>query len=162
MPDCWDENQEKDSMITFKNFFLVVIILSMGMLPACKPDMSDDEIPYVGFANVIVNLNLPENFGLQASGGYKLINEGGVKGIILYNKGNNLFHAFERNCSYHPNDACSTVGIDVTGLRMTDTCCGSFFDFDGNPIGGPAWRPLRKYVVHRNNTELVITDEILE
>jgi hypothetical protein len=138
-----------------------ILLLTVVVATGCKPDDSDDSIPFVPFPDIYVNLTLPENFQLQTSGGYKIINEGGVKGIILYNSSGN-FYAFERNCSYHPNDACSTVGIDVTGLRMTDSCCGSFFDFEGQPVGGPAWRPLRRYVTIFQASEVVITDDIVE
>ena len=149
-------------MITSRYILSALLLLFAVMFPACKPDDSDDSIPFVPFPDIVVNLSLPEYFQLQSTGTYKVINEGGVKGIILYHHASGEFYAFERNCSYHPNDACSTVGVDVTGVRMTDSCCGSFFDFDGNPIGGPAWRPLRRYVTIVQASEVIITDEIAE
>jgi hypothetical protein len=158
----WEENQERDFMIINKNILAVLILIVLAGFISCKPDESDDEIPYVPFADININLGLPEFFPLQASGGYKLINEGGVKGIILYHHPGGEYYAFERNCSYHPNDACSTVDVDFTGVRMTDSCCGSSFNFDGNPVNGPAWRPLRRYVTIHSANQVTITSDIVE
>ena len=149
-------------MITIRSILSSLSTILILLLSGCKPDDSDDSIPFVPFPDIVINLTLPEYFQLQSSGGHKLINEGGVKGIILYHHPSGDYYAFERNCSYHPNDACSTVGVDVTGVRLTDSCCGSFFDFEGNPIGGPAWRPLRRYVTIKQVSEVVITDEIVD
>jgi hypothetical protein len=147
-------------MIINKITSVLLLCVLLGII-SCKPDYSDDEIPYVPFADIVVNLSLPENFSLQSVGNYKLLNEGGVKGIILYHYSSGTYYAFERNCSYHPNDACSTVDVDITGLRMTDSCCGSMFDFEGKPISGPAWRPLRRYVTYSSAGQVTITDEIV-
>ena len=135
----------------------------LGMIVAavnCTPDDRDDEIAFVPFADIVINLSLPEYFVLQSTGGYKLISEGGVRGLILYHTASGGYVTFERNCSYHPADACATVEVDVTQVRLVDPCCGSYFGFDGNPISGPAWRPLRQYVTLHQGNEVIITDEI--
>jgi hypothetical protein len=128
----------------------------------CTPDDSDDEIPFVPFGDIQVNLSLPQYLLLNSAGTAAYLNDGGVKGIILHHHATGEFYAFERNCSYHPADACSTVGIAPAGVYLTDTCCGSNFNFDGDPIGGPAWRPLRRYATFLNGGMLIVTDEIVE
>ncbi len=128
----------------------------------CSPDQSDDPIPYQPFADIVMNLNLPENTGLRSTGGYRYIG-GGIRGIILYNQGSNVYYAYERNCSFHPNDACATVNVDVSTLFMIDPCCNSQFNFStGNPQGGAASRPLRKYRTTLLANTLTITDEIVD
>ncbi len=88
---------------------------------------------------------------------------GGVQGIILYRQNSSTYYAFERNCSYQPAGACVTVDVHSSNLYMVDPCCSSIFSFpEGNPNGGPAWRPLRKYATYLNGSTLTITDEILE
>jgi nitrite reductase/ring-hydroxylating ferredoxin subunit len=131
-------------------------------LAACSPDLSDDEIPITHFPDIIINLSLPSNIDLAAKGGYKTIDDGGVRGIIVYCEDVGVYHAYERNCSYSPNDACATVDVDASRLFMIDHCCGSSFDFrTGQPIGGVAWRPLRKFEATANGSELVITETII-
>ncbi|MBL7859170.1 MAG: hypothetical protein JNM57_15865 [Cyclobacteriaceae bacterium] len=157
---CADQNFLKPLLI------LTIPVLMMAfILTGCEPDQSDDPIPYVPFSDITLNLNLPENIGLISDGGHKLISSslGGVQGIILYRKNSSAYYAFERNCSYQPAGACVTVEVHSSNLYMIDPCCSSIFSFpEGNPNGGPAWRPLRKYATYLNGSTLTITDEIVE
>jgi nitrite reductase/ring-hydroxylating ferredoxin subunit len=140
----------------YKLFLILLVVAS------CSRDLSDDEIPPSNFPDIIIDLSLPSNIILASKGGYKEINEGGVRGIIVYCQDIGVYHAFERNCSYTPNQACATVNVDVSRLFMTDPCCKSIFDFStGQPTGGPAWRPLRQYQATANGVELRITDTII-
>jgi nitrite reductase/ring-hydroxylating ferredoxin subunit len=148
--------------IFHKIFGLVILISLLAQYSACTPELSDDEIPYLPFSLITINLNLPEYQSLRTDGGYHYI-EGGVRGIILYRQGAHSYIAYERNCSFHPNDACATVDVDISNLFMNDPCCGASFDFaSGQPTGGPAWRPLRKYETLLTGSELTITDAIVE
>jgi nitrite reductase/ring-hydroxylating ferredoxin subunit len=138
----------------------LLLILAVGA--SCSRDLSDDEIPPSNFPDIIIDLSLPSNIVLASKGGYKEIGDGGVRGIIVYCQDVGVYHAFERNCSYTPNQACATVNVDVSRLFMTDPCCTSIFDFStGQPTGGPAWRPLRQYQATANGVELRITDTII-
>ncbi len=129
-------------------------------LSGCAPDVSDDQIPYIQFADVVINLNLPAYVSLKFDGGYTYLG-GGVRGIILYRKDMSTYIAYERNSSFHPNEACATVDVHNSNLYMIDICSNSTFDFStGYPTSGPAIVPLRKYVVKLNGFELTITDEI--
>lgn len=141
-----------------QRYFQLVFLL----LVACSPDMSDDQIPYQPFPDIVLNLNLPENFALKSKGSVKLVN-GGIRGIIVYCEDVGVYHAYERNCSYHPNDACATVNVDNSNLFMIDPCCGSSFEFTtGNPTGGAAWRPLQEYQATYNGIDLIITDDVIQ
>lgn len=127
--------------------------------------MSDDPIPYIPFDDIVINLTLPQYISLKNVGGYYELtgNDQGVRGIIIYRKSASVYLAYEKNCSFRPNEACATVDVDGSTLYMTDTCCGSSFSFsDGSPISGPAWRPLRQYLTFLNGFELTITDEIVD
>lgn len=139
------------------------IIVLATLVFACSPDPGDDPIPPTSFPDEVLNLNLPENIILRSKGAYRAINDIGVRGVIVYCVDVGVYHAYETNCSYRPNEACATVNVDVSTLFLTDPCCGSTFDFaTGVPTGGAAWRPLRKYKTTFNGTDLIITDEVLE
>ncbi|MGE0770167.1 MAG: Rieske (2Fe-2S) protein [Cyclobacteriaceae bacterium] len=145
-------------MIIRKASFLF-LLFSLG----CEPQLVDDPIPIVSFNEIVINLSFPEYIVLRNDKGFKELPEGGVRGIIIYHAGGTTYHAYERNCSYRPNEACATVNVHSSGLFMTDPCCGSNFNFeDGSPSGGAAWRPLRKYRTQLNGDLLTITDEILD
>jgi hypothetical protein len=129
---------------------------------ACQPDLSDDPIPVVPFADFVVSLSAPEYQPLQINGGYKEINSIGVRGVIVYRVDASTYKVFERNCSYRPNEACATVNVHSSLLYMVDPCCNSSFSFpDGMPTGGLATRPLRQYAVTLAGGQLTITDEII-
>jgi nitrite reductase/ring-hydroxylating ferredoxin subunit len=135
---------------------------ALVFLVACSQDLSDDEIPVVSFPDIVLDISLPSNIALASKGGVKELNEGGVRGIIIYCEDRGIYHAYERNCSYTPNEACATVNIDASRLFMIDPCCGSQFDLKtGQPIGGVAWRPLRKFQATANGSELIITETII-
>ncbi len=138
------------------------IYLFFILLLACTRDMYDDPIPLVPFVDIVINLNLPEYINLRTDGGSKELSTGGVRGIIVYRLNASTYFAYERNCSYHPNEACATVDIDSSRLFMIDPCCKSNFNFEeGIPTGGPAWRPLQRYRTQLAGTTLTISDEII-
>lgn len=138
-----------------------LLILVFITMVACSTDPGDDPIPYQPFPDVVINLNLPAYNNLRSDKGSVYIKDG-VRGIILYRLNSNTYYAFERNCSYRPNDACATVDVHSSTLYMVDTCCGSTFDFNGNPTGGPAWRPLRRYSTSLNGSVLTVTNTPVE
>lgn len=139
--------------------FFVVISLLIG----CSSDPLDDPIPPISFPDKVLNLNLPDNIALRNKGASREYNDIGLRGVIVHCVDAGVYRAYERNCSYQPNEACATVNIDVSTLFMVDPCCNSTFDFNtGLPSGGVAWRPLRQYRTTFNGSELVITDEVVE
>ena len=161
MQENWAVRRVKDSMI----IRISKITLISFLLFSCEPNLIDDPIPVVNFDDVVINLSFPAYINLNKEGGFKDISDlgGGVRGIIVYRLSPTAFVAYEKNCSYTPNEACSTVEVHSSGLFMIDPCCSSSFNFsDAMPTGGPAWRPLRKYRTQLNGNTLTITDEIID
>jgi nitrite reductase/ring-hydroxylating ferredoxin subunit len=137
-------------------FWFLFVIAS-----ACSPSRVDDPVPFIPFDDIVINLNLPEYNNLRTDGGYVQIN-GGVRGIIVYRVNSSSYVAYDRNCSYRPNEACATVNVHNSGLYMEDPCCGSSFNFsDGNPSGGPAWRPLVSYRTQYSGLTVTISSEVI-
>jgi hypothetical protein len=144
-------------LLKAKNFisiFLFVLLLS------CSTDPTDDPIPFHPFPDIDITLtNYP---ALLTDGGYITINDGGVRGIILYRKSLTTYIAFERNCTFQPTEACATVDVHSSTLYLYDACCGSSFNFEGKPTGGPAWRSLQRYQTQLSGNSLIITDEVVD
>jgi hypothetical protein len=116
----------------------------------------------VTFVDQVCNLGFPEFSSLRNDGGHKEFNKIGVRGVIVYRVNATTYRAYERNCSFHPNEAGSTVNVHVSNLYLEDPSCGSTFNFaDGQPSGGPAWRPLRQYRTDLNGNVLTITAEVI-
>jgi hypothetical protein len=133
-----------------------VIFLSIIFLISCKSTRQEEnpELPYVSI-NTEINLNDMRNQALTRDGGYIYTN-GGLKGLIIYREDAGNYYAFERNCPYQPSNACAFVKVDISNLYMKDTCCKSFFDFRGNPTGGPATIGLKKYYTELQGNRLRI------
>jgi nitrite reductase/ring-hydroxylating ferredoxin subunit len=144
-------------MRILKNSFWIGLLLISG----CGRELTDDFIPITAFPDIVINLSLPTFNRLQVDGGSQAI-DGGVRGIIVYRVNSSTYIAYERNCSFRPNEACATVDIHSSGLFMLDSCCSSNFSFtDGSPTGGPAWRPLNRYRTQLSGSNLTITDEVI-
>lgn len=164
MPVTGDVNQEKDFMIIkIRNMMQWQRLLLLVCLTACTNEMSDDPIPFQAFPDKVIDLTLPEYVNLNTDKGFKYIDDLGVRGILLYRHSSNNYIAYERNCSYHPNDACATINVHSSNLYMIDPCCNSTFTFpEGEPDDGPAWRPLQQYRTSLSGSTLTITDDVIE
>ena len=136
---------------------LVIFLLFGFLFVHCEPQFYEEPIPYVP-VDFEISLNDPKLADLNIRK-YAYINTEGVRGIILYKKSYHEYLAFERNCSFTPTEACATVDVHASGQYMIDTCCGSVFDFNGDPIGGPAYRPLLQYTIAQNGNILHIYNE---
>ena len=142
----------------------LILIIGLTCVLGCDPEEAFEEpIPFIPFADIRINLTNIEFNDLRFDGGFVELGGGvGVRGIILYRENINTYHAYEQNCSYQPNEACALVEVDVSGLFMTDNCCGSNFSFpSGQPSRGPASLPLRRYRTILNGNQLTITSDIL-
>jgi len=144
------------SPYTFTISILLILLIYISTITSCEENGYYAEIPNV-YVNETVNLNLFEYQNLQFIGGYAYL-DAGVRGIILYRKSTNDYIAFERNCTYRPLDSCATVEVDSSLLFMVDHCCGSTFDFEGNPTSGPAEWPLKRYYTFLDGTYLKIAN----
>jgi hypothetical protein len=127
-------------MLKFVKVFIFVLLISLS---GCERNALQEPIPFVP-VNLVIDLNNISSQALRFDRGFIYVEEG-VRGIIIYRVSQNQFRAFERNCTFQPNAACAKVEVDGSGLFMTDPCCKSVFDFEGNPVAGPAAFPLFRY-----------------
>ena len=135
-------------------------------LASCNTASSDGEplIPYAP-VNLALDLTNQQYRALRFDNGVVALpvqgpaGTGGVKGVLIVRQNASTYLAFERNCPYHPYDACSLVSLDRSSrLFLRDSCCDSRFEFTGQVIGGPAVRPLRQYRTSLQGTQLSVLD----
>jgi nitrite reductase/ring-hydroxylating ferredoxin subunit len=159
MPDTMAERAEEVSTAMSKLRHLIWITLLF--VCSCDDNLGQDQIPIADFQDVVINLTLPEYRDLNRDGTSIYLNRGGLRGLILYRENASSYIAFERTCSYLPNEACANVEIHSSTLYMTDPCCGSTFQFpNGQPTSGPARFNLRIYETQLDGNVLTITDNI--
>jgi hypothetical protein len=138
---------------------LLIISLCVFLSSCDSTERSDDPITFGNFPPIVINITLPAYSKLQLDGNYIVLKNEGNRGIIVYRENSTTFRAFEQNCSFQPNDACATV--QPFSIYMQDACCGSTFNYAGDPTGGLAWRPLGQYETHISGTTLTITDAVI-
>ncbi|UII22675.1 Rieske 2Fe-2S domain-containing protein [Fulvivirga ligni] len=143
-----------------KIFSILALCFMAGMM-SCGDESYQSDIPYTSFADVYINLDLPEYNSLAIDKGYYELDEG-LRGIIIYRENSGSYKAYERNCPYHPYEACATVSVHSSKLYIFCPCCQSQFNSNnGYPMGGPAQYPLRQYGAYLSGRALTITDEVL-
>lgn len=122
------------------SFFMVFTMISCTK----SRNGNNNGIPLVS-VDIYVYANDPEFFKLNPIGGWEYIS-GGSKGIIVYRKSESEFAAYDRHCTYKPNNSCSKVSVDSSDIAAIDTCCTSrFLLTDGSVIEGPATYALKQY-----------------
>lgn len=126
------------------------------MLGGCERQPITDPVPFV-FVQKLIDLNNTAYQALRFDRGF-VYATGGVRGLIIFRRSANQFLAFDRVCTYHPSNPCGVVEVEPTGFFMRCPCCRSAFDFEGNPINGPANFPLVRYRTSLNGSLLSINN----
>lgn len=148
---------EAFTTMTSRNHFFVLAIVAILFFWSCQRDESQETFlnePLVDITLVVTNI---EYLPLQQDGGFIYL-QGGRRGIILYRQNSSQYIAFERNCTFRPDDSCALVSVHSSRLFLEDTCCFSNFDFTGRPTSGPSSVFLRRYNTTLNGNLLRITN----
>jgi nitrite reductase/ring-hydroxylating ferredoxin subunit len=134
------------------NIFLITGSLLLCCLN-CKKE-NTQQIPYVS-----VNLILSANELLAIPIGSTKSYPGGNDSIYIYHSDLNSYEAYDRLCTYYPNDT-SRIVTDIAG-GTTATCprCKSKFELIyGSVVNGPARYPLRQYQTTVLSGRLYVTN----
>jgi len=124
-----------------KNWLYIIVISFLFW--GCSKD-EQQNIPLVRVDTTIYTNN-PSFNAISVPGTSMHIN-GGSRGIIIYRISNEEFKAFDRHCTFEPENNCGLVSIDASNITGIDDCCGSTFLLtDGAVTKGPATLPLKQY-----------------
>lgn len=155
-------------MKNIKTYISILWLGSLSLVLQCCQKSTDttDFFNPVQFKTQL-NLNLPQYIGLMAPQGYIYIPEGN-KGTVVFHLPQGGFAAYDRTCSYNPNDACAQIIVDsnYSGLRCGNyntgghgfkACCQSVFDLNtGTAIQKPASRPLKSYYTSYDEAQRIL------
>lgn len=131
-------------------FLLSIFFLNTN----CSKD-EQHPIPNVSFS-VEVPSTLLVQMGVNTSMFYTGSDPAGIKGVIIFKKGDNEYEAYERLCPYYPNETCA---LDINnGITATCPCCKSEFSlvFGGSVMEGVAKYPMKVYQTSLVNGRLFI------
>lgn len=133
---------------------IMLLFLISGLFLCCKKK-KDYPIPSVPF-DMTIDMSLPTYSDLNNVGGWCYVN-GGIKGIVVYHQGVNLFVAWERQSPQDPDNTCATplTSNPDNFLELDDACSGATFSMlDGSPISGSTWG-LRGYATSWDGSNLL-------
>jgi nitrite reductase/ring-hydroxylating ferredoxin subunit len=133
-----------------------LIVLSALSISSCR-NTNQTGVPYVP-VNIQLIVSNPDFVALQAVGGHVTIT-GGSQGIMIYRASPEEFRAYDRHCTFLPEEFCR-VTIDNTDIfAVCDACCNTkFLLVDGSPVEGPAPIGLLQYNTSFNGNALWITN----
>ncbi len=139
------------------NLWLPLLFALISLFNISCENTNTTGVPYapVNFQLIVSN---PEFSALQAVGGHVTIT-GGSKGIIIYRYSPDEFRAYDRHCTYLPNEGCRVTVDDTDIFAVDGECCDSkFLLVDGAPVDGLAAIGLLQYNTSFNGNVLWITN----
>lgn len=138
---------------------LMSICLILALISCTKEgENNNSPIPFVS-VNEKISINDPLYSKLTNVGGWVYLTAGS-RGIILYRESNETVRAYDRHCTFDPEQVCSTVDMDGGLLQANDyDCCGSVFGIATKGVlKGPANRPLVEYDCMFDGTYVHVTN----
>ncbi|SDY16034.1 Rieske (2Fe-2S) protein [Hymenobacter psychrophilus] len=128
---------------------------ALGVAACNSGTNAQPQIPLT-VVNEVLFLTDQQNSALRFDNG-AVYHKGGLRGLIVVRQNAGTYLAFDRTCPYQPQDTCARVRIEPF-IRIFDSCCQSQFGFTGQPQGGPATLPLRRYSTALSGNTLTITN----
>ncbi|MBE9467248.1 MAG: hypothetical protein IMY72_02875 [Bacteroidetes bacterium] len=129
--------------------FFIFIAISFLFIRCDKSNIPD--IP----VNFTIEIDDPLFLDLMVPGNHVFMKNTGVNGLIIYRSGINEFLAYDRTCTYKPEDNCAVIDDKNSSILLQCPCCGSKFSLDyGYPTDGEATKSLKKYNTNFDGTFL--------
>jgi Rieske Fe-S protein len=134
---------------------LVLVLFFLLCVFSCQKQ-KQQVVPYV-YVDIRMYSSDPSFISLNSPGGWAYVS-GGNHGILVYRRSLNEFAAYDRTCTYTPNDPNETVSVEAANnILAADAHCGSkFLITDGSVNRGPATLPLKAYQTTYDGTVLHI------
>lgn len=128
----------------FRLFISFALLIGMFFIAISCKKKNNSVIPYV-YVNLYIYPSEPLYNKLNAVGGWVYVS-GGSRGIVVYRRSNDEFVAYDRHCTYQPDNSCGTVNVNSSQIMAVDSCCGSQFVLtDGSVAKAPATISLKAY-----------------
>ncbi len=138
-----------------------IIALFIGLaFIACKTDddqVGDNPNLIIPIVSLTLNLNLPQFNPLKFPGNSIIINQQGIKGIVIYNVNNNLYTAFELSDPNHLPNECSKMTIN--GITATCPCTNDENEYDivtGQHRDNESLFPMQQYRAERTGDNVQV------
>lgn len=141
--------------------FLVVLLVILS----CKQDDNgnntnrDNPNLIDPVVSINLNLNLPEYNSLKFPGNSVVINQQGIRGVIVYNLNNELYTAFDLTDPNHPPNGCSRMELE--GVIASCPCTTDSNSYDivtGQHQSDQNAFPMQQYRAIRTGDNIVVSN----
>src|SRR5690606_2798789 len=143
-----------------------LILLTVIVVSGCKEDDTiNRNNPYLNspYINFTIDLTLRQYNGLNYPGNHLVINNYGIRGIVIYNENNSTYHAQELSDPNHAPNDCS--GMEVEGIHATCTCTtegdnpNRYNIITGQHLTNPgSMYPMLRYKATRNGNVITVSN----
>ena len=130
-----------------------IILILVFIFFSCESDDNARQNPFlvdIGF-QFDMNLNLPQFSSLQFPGNFVILDNIGIRSVVVYTPGNDQYFAYELSDPNHQPNNCSAMS--VSGLTASCPCPtdqNEYSIFTGQPTaGGDLPFGLKAYRVER-------------
>lgn len=142
-------------------FKIITLFVLITIISCKKEDRIDLNNPYLiePLINISLNLNLPEYNPLRFPGNSVIINQQGIKGIVIYNVNNELYTAFELSDPNHIPNECSKMSIE--GIIASCPCVSDTNSYDivtGQHQSNEEKYPMLQYQAIRMGDNIQVTN----
>jgi len=139
----------------FSLFILLCVLLS------CQGDDDSRQNPFlvdISF-QVQLNTNLPQYSQLNFAQNAVLVPNAGLRGVVVYHQGNELYRAWELSDPNHSPSDCSRMRLDGTILNCPCTDDENSYDIIlGLPLTGDGEYGLKPYRVCRSGNVITVSN----
>lgn len=135
-----------------------LLLILLPLLFGCSEDSFDNNNPYLpnySFSTTL-NLNLPQYSQVLYTANAIYVNTAGagIRGIFVFNTGNENYVAYEAACPNQALSSCSTMSIN--GIKALCSCDDAQYSFFNGQAEGQQYS-MKKYRVEKiNSTNLRI------
>jgi len=141
----------------------LIAMCGLILLASCKNDDGgvQDDNPFLidPIVSLNLNLNLPQYNPLKFPGNSIIINQQGIKGIVIYNVNNSLYTASELSDPNHPPSVCSRMTVE--GIIASCPCEADNNEYDivtGQHRTNTNAYPMQQYRATRTGDNLQVSN----
>jgi len=142
--------------------YTICLLLAGFLIMSCsKSDDRRADNPNLVDPLVSLNLSLslPEYNGLNFPGNSVIINQQGIKGIVVYNVNNDLYTAFDLSDPNHPPNSCSRMTVEAPIASCPcESDSNEYNIISGEHRTNPDLFPMQQYRAVREGNTVRVTN----
>ena len=136
----------------------ILALLVLSQLSCERKDYQRNPFLQEAKFTTTLNLRLAEYNKLRIPGGVVMVDNVGLRGIVVANIGNN-YMAWERACPSQALSTCSQMTLEDDHLFMLCPCNGVRYNLlNGQPQSGASTYPMLNYQVVKQGDALIISN----